>query len=184
MALIIEDGTMPKGSNAFVSVAEADAYLSARNISTWPLPASDLETDQNLAGKEAAIVRASDYLNTLTWRGAKTEWNWPMAWPRKEVFVPGTYDEYVPDDIVPEQVKRACIELAALFYSGEDLLAAVERGGRVASETVGPISTSYFDDASNETFYPAVAGLIGRFLAVIPGEAGGNHYTVLKAVPC
>lgn len=183
MALIIEDGTMPEGANAFASVDEADAYLSARNIASWPVPASDLEQDNNLSAKEAALVRASDYLNTLAWRGVKADWNWPMCWPRKDVPVPGS-DKVIPADVVPVQVKRACMELAALFYAGEDLLAAVERGGRVASETVGPISTSYFDDASNETFYPAVAGLIGDFLTVIPGEAGGDHYTMLKVVPC
>ena len=184
MAIIIEDGTMPVGANAFVSVAEADAYLSARNISSWPIPASDLETDQNLTAKEAAIIRASDYLNTLSWSGTKTDWNWPMSWPRKGVIVPGVYAEYIPESIVPEQVKRACMELAALFYTGENLLAAVERGGRVASETVGPISTSYFEDASSETFYPAVAGLIGGLLTTIPGKAESKRYTVLKAVPC
>lgn len=183
MALIIEDGTMPEGANAFVSVAEADAYLSARGLG-WPLPESDVTPDANLAAKEAAIVRASDYLNTLAWRGAKADWNWPMSWPRKGANIPGSVDEFIPEDVVPTQVKRACMELAVLFYGGEDLLAAQERGGRIASETVGPISTSYFDDASSETFYPAVAGLIGDFLTAIPGEAGGDHYTMLKVVPC
>lgn len=183
MALIIEDGTMPEGANSFASVAEADAYLSARGLS-WPLPESDVVQDANLAAKEAALVRAADYLNVLAWRGSKVEWNWPMSWPRKDAPIPGSSEQFIPDNVVPVQVKRACMELAALFYAGEDLLAAVERGGRIASETVGPISTSYFDDASSETFYPAVAGLIGDFLTTIPGEAGGDHYTMMKVVPC
>lgn len=183
MALIIEDGTMPEGANAFVTMAEADAYLSARSLQ-WPMPESDVAQDENLTAKEAAIVRASDYLNTLAWRGSKVDWNWPMSWPRKDAPIPGETEKCIPETVVPVQVKRACMELAALFFAGEDLLAAVERGGRIASETVGPISTSYFDDASSETFYPAVAGLIGDFLTVIPGEAGGDHYTMLKVVPC
>ena len=80
--------------------------------------------------------------------------------------------QFVACDTVPSAVKRACIELAALFIAGEDPLAPIERGGRVASETVGPISTSYFDDAASETLYPAVSGLVWAFLREIPGQSG------------
>lgn len=175
MALIVEDGTMPEGANSYASVEDADVYLVPRGISDWPAPVqgSDLEPDPNLPAKEAALIRASDYLNSLQWLGSRQVWDWPMAWPRVDVPLPGmAHDgEFVPEDSVPQAVKRACIELAALFMGGEDPLAPVERGGRVASETVGPLSTTYFEDSASETLYPAVSGLVGPFLAKIPGEA-------------
>lgn len=182
MALVIEDGTMPEGANTFASVADTDAYFSLRGNGNWPAPIGlELEADANLAKKENALVRASDYLNTLSWLGFKKDWNWHMCWPRRDVAIAGSEDNVsIPDNVVPEQVKRACMELAALFYSGEDLFAPVERGGRIQSETVGPISTTYFDDAAQETFYPAVAGLIGDMLSSVPGADAVPRFTMHK----
>ncbi len=177
MVLIVEDGTMPKGANTYASLADADDYLLSRGVSDWPAPpSSDLEPAPQLAAKEAALIRAADYLNGLKWKGEKIEYDWPMAWPRAGVptgvkNIHGVM-QLVACDTVPSAVKRACIELAALFIAGEDPLAPIERGGRVASETVGPISTSYFDDAASETLYPAVSGLVWAFLREIPGQSG------------
>lgn len=182
MALIIEDGTMPNGANTFASVADADAYFSERGNTDWP--AKNEEVDANLSKKENALIRAADYLNTLSWKGARVSWDWPMCWPRQQVPIPGDVkDREIPDNVVPSCVKRACMELAVLFYNGEDPLASQERGGRVKSETVGPLSTSYFDDASNETYYPAVAGLISDYLTVVPGEASSMKISVHKVRP-
>lgn len=203
--LIIEDGTMPDGANSYASVAETDAYWSLRSVgksSSWPSspeqpaptpeePEPQPEPDPNIAQKEAALIRASDYLNTLQWHGEKIFWDWPMAWPREGAGLPDMKisDPVGPDIpadgevkryIIPTAVKRACMELAAVFIGGENPLAPVERGGRVASETVGPISTSYFDDAADETLYPAVAGLIGPFLRIIPGVADDSGPAVFR----
>ena len=181
MALIIEDGTMPEGANTFASVAEADAYLAARGMTqTWIVPDAGQE-DTNLAAKEAALIRAADFMGTLSWKGQQVDWSWPLCWPRKGIPQPGNTGQHIAEDTVPAKVKNACIEIAALFYAGEDLMAATERGGRVQSETVGPISISYFSDASNETFYPAIAGLLGEFLTEIPGQAG-NSYRMVNVV--
>ena len=205
MTLIIEDGTMPEGANSYASVEDADAYWSVRAVdeaSSWPpAPEQSGDTpedpnpqpvpDPNIAQKEAALVRASDYLNTLQWHGEKISWDWPMAWPREGEGLPNMkisipIDPDIPADgevkryIIPTAVKRACMELAAVFIGGENPLAPVERGGRVASETVGPISTSYFDDAADETLYPAVAGLIGPFLRIIPGVADDSGPAVFR----
>lgn len=182
--LVIEDGSMAaENPNSFATVEEADTYFSARNSAVWP--ASGDEPDANLAQKEAALIRATDYLNTLVWLGAKKVWDWPVCWPRIGVPMPGESDETdIPDNVIPLPVKRACIELAGLFYGGTDPLAAVEHGGRVQSETVGPISISYFDDASVETYYPAVGGLLASLLAVVPGMAKDTpSFSVHKVIP-
>ena len=179
MPLIVEDGTMPEGANTFASVADADSYLSARGLTqAWAVPEAGA-TDPNFAAKEAALIRAADYLGTLSWKGQQVVWGWQLCFPRKNM--PISDGTYAAENIVPVKVKNACIEIAALFFAGEDLLAATERGGRVQSETVGPISISYFNDASNETYYPVIAGLLGDFLTEIPGQAG-NSYRMVNVV--
>lgn len=167
MSLIVEDGTMPKGANSYASLAEADAYHAVRLTESWMGEVTG-------AQKEAALIRASDWLNTLLWKGERIDPLWTMAWPRAGVplskrDINGVM-QFVPHNVVPVAVQRACIELAALIFAGENPLEPVERGGRVASETVGPISTSYFNDAPSQTLYPAVSGLIGAFLSEIPGK--------------
>lgn len=59
---------------------------------------------------------------------------------------------------VPQRVIWANFELAwSRLTSGSDLYQDQERGGRIASESVGPISTSYFADApSQKTFMAAM----------------------------
>lgn len=127
MPLIVEDGTMPEGANTYASVADADAYLLSRGVSGWAAPpSSDLEPDPQLSAKEAALIRSADYLNGLKWKGEKIEYDWPMAWPRAGVptgvkNIHGVM-QFVACDTVPSAVKRACIELAALFIAGKTRL--------------------------------------------------------------
>lgn len=84
MPLIVEDGTMPAGANSFASLADADAYLVPRSLWT--------ETTQDDAAmvtrKESALMRATDYLNTLSWVGYVEDWQRTMSWPREDVPIP------------------------------------------------------------------------------------------------
>ena len=80
MPLIVEDGTLPAGANSFASVADADAYHAARLTAAW--------TDELAeAQKEAALIRASDWLNRkVMWNGRKASRSQRMAWPRAGVI--------------------------------------------------------------------------------------------------
>ena len=89
MPLIVGDGTLPAGANSFASVADADAYHAARLTAAW--------TDELAeAQKEAALIRASDWLNRkVMWNGRKASRSQRMAWPRAGV---STQDGPVPSD--------------------------------------------------------------------------------------
>lgn len=181
MPLIVEDGTMPAGANSYASLSDADAYLVPRSLWT--------ETPQDDAAmvtrKESALMRATDYLNTLSWVGYVEDWQRTMSWPREDVPIPRGKG-FVPGDIVPKAVSIACMEMAALIFSGTDPLAIVERGGMVTSEshskTVGGVdviegdstsdSYTYASGAPAETYYPQLRG-VESFLLVIPGKARG-----------
>lgn len=184
MALIVEDGSMPEGANSYVSLEEADAYLTARNV--WAVT----DDESLVSQKEAALIRAFDALNTLSWKGSLPDWQRTVAWPRAEVPVPGVQvkpgaePEFLPADMVPRAVQQAQIELAGLIYGGHDPLAPVERGGKVISysestkegdlDVVGGDSEShsvtYAEAAPVETYLPAVYGLLTPFLSKIPGR--------------
>lgn len=182
--LIVEDGTMPLGSNVYASVADADTWLVPRLL--WPeTPLVEAVPDVEILGKkEAALLRAADWLNALPggrWKDEPAVLGRVMAWPRKN-----------PATMVPDAVKIANMELAAIFYNGADPLAPVEHGGKVLSEAhsassgVDVISTStsdsktYAADAPVETYYPAIVGLLQEWLAVAPGQRSGGVVVAMK----
>lgn len=204
MALIVEDGTCPDMANTYNDRATADAYLAPRGL--WPAPpdpVADPENpdanptqpeDPNGTAKDAALIRAFDYLNgPLEWLGQKVDWQREPAWPRVYVPMPGSDPhalEYIPENIVPDAVKRAQLELAALIYGGDDPLAPVERGGAVVAETESASkgvdvlkkstshSVTYADNAPVESWLPSVYPLLRPFLAEVPGESAGGFSVV------
>lgn len=163
-------------STSFASFDEAEAYHMARNTAYWPVTrrsgaaseAQDTETVM-VARKQAALVRATDWLNTrVHWNGRKCCWDQPLAWPRTDVVVQG---QPVPADTIPPQVRDACCELAAHFMHA-DPLAPQERGGRILAESVDCLSVTYAADAPTDTLFPMVEGLL-RHLG--QAESSASH---------
>lgn len=127
------------------------------NEGALPADASDSETDAKekepdksvITAKEAALIRAFDFLNTLKWKGDKPCWERTTAWPRENAPIPGLIPvEYIEPDCVPGAVVQAQCELAALIYGGYGIFAPMERGGAIKSvsdsstETVDVLSES------------------------------------------
>lgn len=181
--LIVEDGSKPEGANVYADLKAADDWLVPRGL--WPATPVTVDAEDGtetpspemVKAKTAALLRAADWLNVLPggrWKGEPVEEDRVMAFPRK-----------CAPAVVPAGVKIANMELAAVFFGGDNPLAPLERGGKLASraqsesKSVDVISKSfsssvnYAEDAPVETFYPAVAGLLAPFLAVTPGKGGG-----------
>lgn len=184
--LVVESGSATDpNSNTYISLADAEAYASARGL--WTSSTTD-------DAKTVALLRAADYLNTLQWKGVAVTWDRVMAWPRENVPQPGgATDIYgnpvlLANNIVPKAVAQAQTELAALIVAGTNPLAPAERGGRVVSEThttkAGDIdviggdsksdSYTYAAGAPIETYFPAVVGLLRPYLTVVPGSSGAR----------
>lgn len=144
------------------------------------------DENPDIAKKEAALMRAFDYLNgPLVWKGSKVGWQRMVAWPRENVPIPGCNPkkpEYIPNDIIPEAVCRAQMELAAYIYNGRDMFAPLERGGKYQSksdsksESVDVLSESeshsiaYSDNAPIEDWLPSIYPLLKPYLDEVPGE--------------
>lgn len=141
---------------AFVGVSVADAYFTARGITTWT------GTD---AAKEAALVRGCDYLERMyrgRWVGIKTTELQALSWPRGWV---SDVDGYaISADTIPVQVQNANLEAALLILTGTDLEPVLERGGMVTREKVkaGPVESEaeYSAGASVRSVVTAIDGLL------------------------
>lgn len=193
--IVVEDGTGIMGANAYADLAAADAYLVARGIWAATPTVTTEATDDTpptsgpdaavVAAKEAAIIRATDALAVLKWRGHERFPLSMMAWPRVGVEVHG---HEVPLDVIPPAVVRANVELAGLIYNGTaDPLAPVERGGKIISKSESTkegdvdviggdsksYSVTYSEAAPVETYLPAVYGILRPYLLEVPGETDG-----------
>lgn len=132
MTLIVEDGTGMSTANSFVDVATADAYLSARGITTW----AGLQQPE----KEQALIRAADFMRLYRWQGVRSVAGQALDWPRMYVRA---FDADVAINSIPTDVKNAQIELA-WRGAGGPLLPDIKGDdtGRVVTkkvEKVGPI---------------------------------------------
>ena len=132
MALVVEDGTVVAGANSYISVADATDYLTQRGYTIWtPL----LEGE-----KEQALVRATDYLATYTWRGNRVSADQLLDWPRSGAVMYG-FD--VAETVIPLALKNACAELA-IRAAAAALMPDIpfDETGRLVTKTVdkiGPI---------------------------------------------
>lgn len=148
MSLIIEDGSGRADANCYVDLAFADGYHALRGRSDWAAATSE--------AREVALIKATDCLDAAhSFRGHRVTQHQALAWPRC----------CAEDDScrlilgVPEPVRRACAELAWRGLT-EELLPDEARGGRVTSESLGPISTTYASDAPVGTVRRQVDGLL------------------------
>jgi hypothetical protein len=176
MTLIVEDGTGRADAESYASVADADAYMAARNLTLWA------DAGFTATEKEAVLRRATDFMEQsyrLRWAGVRNSDTQALAWPRYLVPKPdaslGYGVAYYPTDAVPPEVKRACLELAwrAAFA---DL--APDLGQEVTSKSVGPIKIDYRPGSPQAKRFAAVIELLAPLFAT---ASGGGSIRVARA---
>ena len=153
MAIVIEDGTGLANAEAYISVADADAYFLARGNAAW----AALTT----ARKEEVLRDGSDYMAAVygqRWKGSRVTETQALDWPREDVSANG-FD--IDNNVVPGAVARANAELAVRASAGELL---EDQGAQVKSEQVGPIAVTYMDGARQATRYAFVDSMLGAYL--------------------
>lgn len=144
MALVVEDGTGLPDAQTYISVEDADAYHEARGNMAWG--------DLALPAREAALLNATDYMGAVygqRWGGERMLATQALDWPRSG------------HEGVPEAVRRACAELALRASTGP-LLA--DQGPAVKSETVGPLSVTYADNARQGVKYALVDSMLAGLI--------------------
>ncbi len=157
----VEDGTGLAGSNAYLSVTEADDYHEGRGNTAWA------DGAVTTALKQDAIVRATDYIEKrfgTKFRGCRRSGDQALEWPRLDAWDDSGYS--FAD--IPVKLKQAVAEYAirslTLFELSPDPRSPVqpqshltgatqstEATGEVAKlrEKVGPIEEeTEFRDAT------------------------------------
>jgi len=148
-----------KGTNSYVTLAEANTYFENRlNVAAWT-EASDLEKSQ-------ALVTATSVLNDEKWIGTAISDSQSLAFPRTGTyFDPRLGHDVSLADSVPGRVIDATYELAYHLLNNEDVL---DDTGTVTTVQVGQISLNI--DTSASTIPPSVKRLIRPLLI----NAGSN----------
>lgn len=166
MPIIVETGTASADSEVLCSVAYADTHHAARGNAAWAL--------LSLADKESALRRGYAYLQQtyrMRWAGFRVSQVQALDWPRQQVPRTDVYTGYggnlggwgvnYPAEVIPVELQQAQAELALKAVTGP-LIADVE--APVASETVGPISVTYFEGGVKIKSYPAIDRMLAPFL--------------------
>jgi len=171
MAFILEDGSGLSDSNAFVSVAEADAYHALRGNNAW--------TTYPLGDKEGAVIRATSYLSkSIAWKGYRVKGrNQALAWPRGNVTDCEGYG--VPADVVPWEVADATAEVALREAATPgvmtvDVTMTDSQGRRIKSETVGALSVTYELSSSSSASIPILPIVDSLLACLVESGAGAN----------
>ena len=159
MALTVEDGTGLANADSYISLVDAETYVTAyepEGLATWTAALDP--------AKEVALRKATQYLDTTyvnRWKGARILATMSLDWPRQNAFAEGAE---LANDAVPVRLEQATVEAAVRFLSGE-LTADVAAGtGAVVSERkeLGPLkkSTTYSGSAPTQKRVPKLEALL------------------------
>ena len=167
MAVTVVETVGSASANAFVSVAEADAYLEARlNSSAWA----------GTEPKKQAIIEATRELSAINWQGYRVDTTQALSWPRYNAPNPDSTSclEVFATTVIPQRIKDATCELALEFLRlGTTDAAALDSTAGVIEETVGPLTTRWADPsqrAAGLARYPRVQKAIAPLLGIGSGQ--------------
>jgi len=133
MTLTIDDGTFATG-NTFLDLADIDDYHTARLSSPWVTETSD-------ESKEAAIIRAFDYLSVQKWK--------------IDAFESG----------IPSRVESALCVAANKELASPNVLQADQKNNIKRERIEGAIETEYFSkDKQSTTIFTEINNLIAPYI--------------------
>ena len=129
MAVSIDATAGGASANSYMTLAEADTFveamISSSDVSKW--------TTGNDDSRNRALTAAAQRLDRERFLGARATDTQALQWPRTGVRKPDTYvntyatgfpfrisDDYFTDTEIPDQVKRAQIEMAVYLKNNVD----------------------------------------------------------------
>lgn len=151
MPVIVENGTGLLDADSYVSLAEFKSWCSNRGY-RWE-EAEDFQIEEQLR-------LATGWIDTYNrYKGTRLKAEQTLEFPRADLV------DWSSHTItgVPHRVKQACCELA---YKGlsEPLYVDLDRGGKITSESVGPLSVSYAADAPAGKVFMFAANLLKPYV--------------------
>jgi hypothetical protein len=140
MGLIVETGAGLANADAFVSVADFEAWADKRGHA---------HADYTAAQKEQAIRRATEFMSTAwAWKGYPTkgrnhsDGEQAQAWPRS--YVADQYGAAIASDVVPVEVVNATCEVTRRELASPGAMTPdTTPSERLKSEQIGPLRFEY-----------------------------------------
>lgn len=151
-----------KGTNSYVSIAEANSYFQDRlDVAAW--------TSSNDVERGKALVTATSILDSLDWTGVAISETQTLAFPRVgSYFDPRVGTEVSLDGTnVPTRVIIATYELAYHFLNNDGLL---DDTGLVDNIKIGAINLDNIKTANK------IPNVVKRFIKPLLVNKGSNSW--------
>ena len=159
--IIIEDGTVVPGANSYASEAELTTYAADRGVVLT-------------AATDVLLIKAMDYIESLSFIGSKGSEGQPLQWPRKDVYIDGFY---AGSTTIPAALKTGQIATALAIDSENSPLANVERATK--REKVDVIEVEYMDNAAAQTIVKSITAALRKLL--VSGGSSTTTFAVTRA---
>lgn len=151
--------TVTVGTDSYITEAQLTAYATERGIT--------LVSDESVL-----LIKAMDYLESLSYRGERTTASQVLSWPRTGVYV----DNYqLPSGVVPSIITDAQAAIASAIDAGTDPLGDVQRG--VKREKADVVEIEYMDNAAPVVISRRISAALRK---VIAGGGGVNNIMVSR----
>lgn len=157
MTIIVETGEITPNANSYVSEAELTAFLAARNITL----SGDYTTEQ-------LLLIGMDYIESLSYKGAKLLYTQPLQWPRVDVIIDGYYNDI---DNIPKELKNGLMQTAVAIDAGNNPQAVLVR--KTIKEKVGDLEVQYSEGSNAAVIDPKIMSFLYKLLGA--GGAGSAN---------
>ena len=180
MAVTIDATAGGANANSYMTLAQADAYveamISSADVSKWSTGTDDT--------RNRALTAATQRLDRERFIGARADDSQALQWPRTGVRKPDTYvntyatgfpfrisEDYFTDSEIPDQIKRAQIELAVYLKNNVE---GISLGGLEDFKNVKIGSLDVTPDKTGAIGADRVPPMFERYLTGLRIRGPGN----------
>lgn len=161
MAIIVEDGSIVAGANSYVSESDLVSFATQRGVVLT-------------SGTEQLLIKAMDYIESLSFIGQKSTRDQGLQWPRCNVKVDGYYLDVAT---IPSELKNGLMQTAIAIDEGNNPLQNTPRSTK--REKVGELEVEYMPGAASVEVNNKIMNSLYKLLAA--GGTNGNVIRVGKA---
>ena len=180
MAVTIDATVGGASANSYLTLAQADAYVEAMiesaDVAKWGTGGAD--------SRNRALTAAAERLDRERFIGARTNDTQARQWPREGVRKPDTYvrtytagfpfrltEDYYTNSEIPDQIKRAQIELAVYLHNNVE---GIGLGGLEDFKTVKLGDLEVTPDKTGAIGADRVPPMFERYLTGLRISGPGN----------
>lgn len=161
MTWVVETGSGVTGANTYYSIASITSWCNNRGLTAW--------ASASTTSRDAALCNAMDYIESLSYKGYKVSYSYPLRWPRYDCYdTDGYYTNVVliPSGLpyIPDAVKNAVARAAyEEVVSPNCLTPALTKQNFVKREKIDVLEFEYSKEVPG-TIYQKVVNYLKPYL--------------------